>query len=63
MICCKCNYVLDLNEYLDDGECPKCGGTMYEEGEIFDPSITSSQNHFLDLLLEIQSKNPNRIKN
>jgi len=63
VICCKCNYVLDLDEYPDDGECPKCQGTMYEEGEAFDPLVTPIQNHFLDLFAEVSSKNPKKLKN
>lgn len=36
LICSKCNYVLDLDVDVDTGECPKCQGMVYQEGDVID---------------------------
>jgi predicted nucleic acid-binding Zn-ribbon protein len=55
IICTKCNHVLDLETEPDIGECPKCGGSMYQQGDVFDEELTPSQQNTLDLMSKIQT--------
>jgi hypothetical protein len=57
VICCKCNYVLDTEDHPDTGECPKCGGTMYEEGEVFSDGTIFELLRFVQSLGLIDPKN------
>lgn len=55
IICTKCNYSLDIETEPDIGECPKCGGSMYQQGDVFDENLTPSQQNTLDLMAKIQA--------
>ncbi len=52
--CCKCNHVLDIENEPDTGECAKCGGTMYMEGDVFDKDLTPSQQNTINLMADIK---------
>lgn len=63
IICCKCNYVLDLDEWPDTGECPKCGGTMYEEGVAFTDTTVFEFFEFVKSLPGFLNKKKPKLKN
>jgi phage FluMu protein Com len=64
IICTKCNHVLDLEVEPDTGECPKCDGHTYQEGDIFENHLTHSQQNAVDLLASIQaSRNVKKLLN
>lgn len=58
IICCKCYHVLDIDKEPDTGECPKCSGAMYQEGDIFDENLTPSQKNAIELMAEIRKRLP-----